>query len=38
MLAFMAIPTIVSIADDSLNALDKSYKEASLALGANKVE
>lgn len=38
MLAFMAIPTIVSIADDSLNALDESYKEASLALGANKVE
>ena len=34
----MAIPTIVSIADDSLNALDKSYKEASLALGANKIE
>lgn len=38
MLAFMAIPTIVSIADDSLEALDKSYKEASLALGANSVE
>lgn len=38
MLAFMAIPTIVSIADDSLRALDKSYKEASLALGANQLE
>ena len=38
MLAFMAIPTIVSIADDSLTALDSSYKEASLALGANKIE
>ena len=38
MLAFMALPTIISIADDSLKALDKSYKEASLALGANKVE
>lgn len=38
MLAFMAIPTIVSIADDSLEALDKSYKEASLALGANSIE
>ena len=38
MRAFMAIPTIVSIADDSLIALDKSYKEASLALGANKIE
>lgn len=38
MLAFMAIPTIVSIADDAIRALDKSYKEASLALGANKLE
>ena len=38
MLAFMALPTIVSIADDSLEALDKSYKEASLALGANRIE
>lgn len=38
MLAFMAIPTIVTIADDSLMALDKSYKQASLALGANKIE
>lgn len=38
MLAFMALPTIVSIADDSLEALDKSYKEASLALGATKWE
>jgi len=38
MLAFMAIPTIVSMADDAIRALDKSYKEASLALGANKLE
>ena len=38
MLAFMAIPTIVSISDDAIRALDKSYKEASLALGANKLE
>lgn len=38
MLAFMAIPTIVSIADDAIRALDKSYSEASLALGANKLE
>lgn len=38
MLAFMAIPTIVSITDDALRALDTSYKEASLALGANKLE
>lgn len=38
MLAFMSIPTIVSISDDAIRALDKSYKEASLALGANKLE
>lgn len=37
-LSFMAIPTIVSLSDDALNALDKSYREASLALGANKLE
>lgn len=38
MLAFMSIPTMVSISDDAIRALDKSYKEASLALGANKLE
>lgn len=38
MLTFMALPTIVSFTDDALNALDKSYKEASYALGANKLE
>ncbi|MFK4784424.1 phosphate ABC transporter permease subunit PstC [Fusobacterium sp. MFO224] len=38
MLAFMAFPTIVSMTEDSLNALDASYKEASLALGATKAE
>ncbi|MDP0493952.1 MAG: phosphate ABC transporter permease subunit PstC [Fusobacterium sp. JB021] len=38
MLAFMAFPTIVSMTEDALNALDSSYKEASLALGANKTE
>lgn len=38
MLSIMAIPTIVSISDDALNNIDKSYKEASLALGANKLE
>ncbi|WP_297598132.1 phosphate ABC transporter permease subunit PstC [uncultured Cetobacterium sp.] len=38
MLSFMAIPTIVSLSDDALKALDNSYREASLALGANKLE
>lgn len=37
-LALMALPTIVSFTDDALKALDTSYKEASLALGANKLE
>jgi len=36
LLAFMAMPTIVSITEDALNSVPKSYKEASLALGANK--
>ena len=34
MLAFMAMPTVVSIAEDALNAVPKKYKEAALALGA----
>jgi len=34
MLAFMAMPTIVSIAEDAINAVPKRYKEAALALGA----
>jgi phosphate transport system permease protein len=38
LLAFMSIPTMVSVSDDAIRALDSSYKEASLALGANKLE
>lgn len=38
MLAFMALPTIVTMTEDALNALDPSYKEAALALGSTKVE
>ena len=34
MLAFMAMPTVVSIAEDALNAVPQKYKEAALALGA----
>lgn len=34
MLAFMATPTIVSIAEDALYSVPKSYKEGALALGA----
>jgi len=36
MLAFMALPTIVSIIEDALVAVPKSYKEGSLALGATR--
>ena len=34
MLAFMAMPTIVSIAEDALYSVPKTYKEGALALGA----
>lgn len=34
MLAFMAMPTIVTITEDALNNVPKRYKEAALALGA----
>lgn len=34
MLAFMAMPTIVTIAEDALYSVPKAYKEGALALGA----
>ncbi len=36
MLAFMAIPTIASISEDSISSVPVSLKEASYALGANR--
>lgn len=36
MLAFMAIPTIVTISDDALTAVPKDYRDASLSLGGTK--
>lgn len=36
MLAFMAMPTIVSIAEDAITAVPKQYKEGAFALGATK--
>lgn len=36
LLAVMALPTIISLAEDALNSVPRSYEEASLALGANK--
>ena len=37
-LAVMMLPTIVTVAETSIRAVPKSYKEASLALGASKIE
>lgn len=36
LLAVMALPTVITISEDAINAVPKSYREASLALGANK--
>ena len=36
MLAFMALPTIVSIAEDAITAVPAEYRAASLALGATR--
>jgi phosphate transport system permease protein len=36
LLAFMAIPTIFSLAEDALNNVPRHFKEASYALGANR--
>lgn len=38
MLAFMAIPTIASISEDAISAVPVSLKEASYALGANRLQ
>jgi phosphate transport system permease protein len=36
LLAIMSLPTIISISEDSLNAVPAAYNEASLALGASR--
>jgi phosphate transport system permease protein len=36
LLAGMAIPTLVSVAEDALDAVPRSYRDAALALGATK--
>lgn len=38
MLAFMSLPTIVSISEDAVNAVPNRYRHASIALGATKWE
>lgn len=37
-LAIMILPTIVSISENSIKAVPREFREASLALGANKME
>jgi phosphate transport system permease protein len=37
-LALMAVPTIVTISEDALRSVPESYKQASLALGASRVQ
>lgn len=36
MLGYMALPTIISVAEDALDAVPKSYRDAALALGATQ--
>ncbi|MCJ7595811.1 MAG: phosphate ABC transporter permease subunit PstC, partial [Desulfobacterales bacterium] len=35
-LAYMALPTIISVADDALDAVPKSFRDAGLAMGATQ--
>jgi len=37
-LALMAVPTIVTISEDAIRSVPESYKQASLALGASRVQ
>ena len=38
LLGFMALPTIISVAEDALRAVPATYREASLAMGATRWE
>ncbi|MBN1909955.1 MAG: phosphate ABC transporter permease subunit PstC [Pirellulales bacterium] len=38
LLALMAIPTVISISEDAIRSVPESYKSASLALGASKLQ
>lgn len=38
MLGIMALPTVVSLAEDAITAVPKDFRDASLALGANRLE
>jgi phosphate transport system permease protein len=36
LLGYMALPTLISVAEDALDAVPKSYRDASLAMGATR--
>lgn len=38
LLAFMAVPTIFTLAEDAINNVPRSYRDASFALGATKLQ
>lgn len=38
LLALMAIPTVISISEDAIRSVPKSYRDASLALGADRLQ
>lgn len=38
LLSIMALPTIITISEDAIHAVPKSHREASLALGANRLQ
>ncbi|MFQ6677992.1 MAG: phosphate ABC transporter permease subunit PstC [Fidelibacterota bacterium] len=38
LLALMAIPTVISISEDAIRSVPRAYKEASLALGAGRLQ
>lgn len=38
LLALMAVPTVISISEDAIRAVPQSYKSASMALGASKMQ
>ncbi|MEA3286864.1 MAG: phosphate ABC transporter permease subunit PstC [Candidatus Marinimicrobia bacterium] len=38
LLALMAIPTVITVSEDAIQSVPRSYREASLALGANRLQ
>ena len=38
LLALMAVPTVITVSEDAIRSVPKAYREASLALGANRLQ